>query len=164
MIRKALKSDISIEEGDWMKFDHFYKLMKDIYQSKELKIKSKEYYSKILKEYIPQKEAVILLAREKSAYTAGAILLRNTHFCHYWLGAKMEGAGNLGQGELLQWEAIKWAKKAGSRYYDLCVVEPERLPNIAKFKLGFSKEIVPFYCVSKKKLGYQIISRFQKWF
>ena len=78
---------------------------------------------------------------------------------HYWQGASRAVAPRLGQNELLQWEAIKWAKRIGCEYYDLCVIEQKRLPNIAKFKLGFSKNIIPFYLLNIKPLGFKILSR-----
>jgi len=57
---------------------------------------------------------------------------------------------------------MKWAKQSGAKYYDLCVVEPERLPNIARFKLGFSKNIVPFYYLTKRPFIFRILSRIQR--
>jgi len=159
MIRKAQRNNILIEKLDYKKFEVYYKLMKETYQYAGLKIKPKEYYCKILETYVPNCRATIMLAKKDNAVISGLLLLRNKHICHYWLGATKKGTENLGQGELLQWKAIKWAKETGSRYYDLCVVEPERLSNIARFKLGFSKRIVPFYCISKRKIGYRIFTR-----
>ena len=80
---------------------------------------------------------------------------------HNWKIANKQDSKNYGQGELVQWESIKLSKEMGSKYYDLCVVEPERLPTIAKFKLGFSKQVVPFYIVSKRSLFFKIINRAQ---
>jgi len=52
----------------------------------------------------------------------------------------------------------------GVQYYDLCVIEPERLPHIAQFKMGFTKELIPFYCISKKSLYFRVINKLQNVF
>lgn len=163
-IKKAQKNNILIEKFDYTGFDDYYQLMKETYQFAGLKTNPREYYIKILKTYFQNNKSIIFLAKKNSNLLSGNILLRNKHICHYWLSARKRGAENLGQGELLQWEAIKWAKKTGSGFYDLCVVEPERLPDIARFKLGFSKHIVPFYHITKRKLSYRIISMIQRCF
>jgi len=164
MIRKAEKNKIAVEKVDHKGFADFYRLMKETYRYAGLEIKPEECYTRILDTYIPSTKAIILLARMQSLAASGLVLLRNQHFCHYWLGASNRKIGNLGQGELLQWEAIKWAKNYGSMYYDLCVVEQERLPRIAMFKLGFSRNTVPFYCITRRTLAYRILSRIRKVF
>jgi lipid II:glycine glycyltransferase (peptidoglycan interpeptide bridge formation enzyme) len=107
---------------------------------------------------------LVMIAEKDGEPLAGVVLLRNRYFCHYWLGAGKKSAENLGQGEILQWEAIKWAKQMGCQYYDMCVVESERLPNIARFKMGFSRTTVPFYCITRKRLGYRLGLRIQNAF
>ena len=83
---------------------------------------------------------------------------------HYWKGASKEGVKNEGQGDLLQWETIKYAKENGARYYDLCVIDFENLPQIAKFKMGFAKKITPFYTNSYSSALYKIVNRIQNVF
>ena len=162
MIRKAMKNNVEIEKVDCTRFEEYYRLTQKKVPCGHMKTKLREYYTGILKQYIPKRKAMILLAKVRSNYVAGVIVLRNKHIAHYWLGASRKNVDNLGQGELLQWEAIRWAKRNGSGYYDLCVIEPERLPNIATFKLGFSKETVPFYCITKRTLAYRALSKLQR--
>ena len=83
---------------------------------------------------------------------------------HYWQGTSKNDVKNYGQGELLQWEAIKWAKQNGSKYYDLCVIQKEKLPDIARFKMGFVESIKPFYLVNYKPFAFKVINRISKWF
>jgi lipid II:glycine glycyltransferase (peptidoglycan interpeptide bridge formation enzyme) len=125
-----------------------------------MKIKPLEFYLRLFHEYSLIDKIKVFLAKKKEEVLAGLILLRNRFICHYWFSAIKKNYENLGQGDLLQWEAIKWSKAMGSRYYDLCVVEPERLPDIAHFKLGFSKNLVPFYLITKKSLLYRACSKF----
>lgn len=138
--------------------------MTDMHNKSGLKSKPETYYRDIMDIYFKKKQAVILLAEKDNEVISGIILIGNKYIMHYWQGASKKGVPNLGQGELLQWEAIKRAKQNRCHYYDLCVVEKERLPNIAIFKLGFSKNIVPFYHLTKKPMSFRILSRIQRCF
>jgi len=163
-IRKARKHNIMVEKLDQSGIDAFMHLKEETYEATVLSIKPKNYYENILKTYYPQNKAVILLAKKGPELLSGIFLLRNRYFCHYWLSARKKESDNLGQGEMLQWEAIKWAAQAGSRFYDLCVVEPDKLPHVAEFKLGFSKNTVPFYLLSQRRWSYRIMTRIQNAF
>ena len=164
MIRKALKSEVKIRSYDAEGFESYYPLMADMHDKANLETKPVSYYKNLLYHYFAKKQAAIFLAGINSEAISGVILIGNKYIMHYWQGASRRAAPNFGQNELLQWEAIKWAKHNGSKYYDLCVVEQERLPNIATFKLGFSKNIVPFYHLSRRPISFRIISRLQRCF
>ncbi|HEX7320802.1 MAG TPA: GNAT family N-acetyltransferase [bacterium] len=159
MIRKAEKNKVTVEMIDHARFGEYYNMMIETYGAAELMLKPIEYYVNVLKTYIGANKASVFLAKVGANFVSGLVALRNKFACHYWLGASRKNVDNLGQGELLQWAAIKWAKENRSRFYDLCVLEPERLPNIARFKSGFSDRVVPFYCISKKGAGYRLLNR-----
>jgi hypothetical protein len=159
-IRKAEKSGVVIKKHGQEGLPIYYNLMRDMRKKAGLKEKPFAYYEKILKAYVPEK-AMVSIAYLEDKPLAGVMILGNKNVMHYWQGASTSDFPNLGQGEMLQWDAIKWAKNAGAKYYDLCVIEPERLPHIAHFKMGFSKELVPFYCISKKSFLFRVINRMQ---
>jgi lipid II:glycine glycyltransferase (peptidoglycan interpeptide bridge formation enzyme) len=135
--------------------------MHDLHKKKGLKESPFNYYEKILNAYYATGNAVLMIAFHEEKPLAGVIIVGNKNVMHYWQGASMSEAPNFGQGELLQWEAIKWAKKQRAQYYDLCVIEPERLPHIAQFKMGFTKEVIPVYCISKKSFFFRVTNKFQ---
>jgi lipid II:glycine glycyltransferase (peptidoglycan interpeptide bridge formation enzyme) len=163
MIRKAEKTGIVIRNYGKEGLKDYHGLMVAMRKKAGLKEVSSEYYDKIISEYFPDK-ALILIAFLNEQPVSGIILLGNNNVMHYWQGASVSDSPNLGQGELLQWEAIKWAKNQGIRFYDLCVIEPMRLPQIATFKLGFTQVQVPFYCITKKSLTFRIMNKIQKVF
>jgi hypothetical protein len=163
MIRKAEKSGVLIKNHRKEGLTIYYNLMQDMKKKAGLKEKPFAYYEEILKAYMLEK-AMVFIAYLEDKPLAGVVILGNKNVMHYWQGASANDIPNLGQGEMLQWDAIKWAKNFGAKYYDLCVIEPERLPNIAQFKMGFSKELVPFYCISKKTLPFRVINRIQNVF
>jgi len=157
-IRKAEKSGISIKNYGKEGLIIYYNLLKDFRERAGLSVTSYNYYEKLMNNYFPEKVLILISYLEERPLT-GVVILGNKNVMHYWHGASANDIPNLGQGELLQWEAIKWAKKQGSRYYDLCVIEQERLPAIAQFKMGFTRELIPFYCLHKKTLFFRGINR-----
>jgi len=162
MIKKALKNDLIIDSGGEELMPRFYNLLSYTYYKASLKMRPLEYYTDILKHYYPKNQAICMIAKKNNQDLSGILLLRNKNFSQYWLGATNEINFNLGSSELLQWEAIKWSKKKGSTYYDLCVVDPEKLLNISRFKLGFSKTLVPFYFTNNKPILFRIINKLKK--
>ena len=78
---------------------------------------------------------------------------------HYYKGAGLFDVKNEGQGELLQWEAIKISKSLGTKYYDLCNLDKDNLPSIYRFKTGISNTIYKYPKLTKNKLGYKVLNR-----
>ena len=164
MIRKAEKSGITIIKYGSEGLPIYFPLMQNIHKKAGFKEVHLKYYENILKSYYSSGNAVLMIAFYEKEPLAGVIITGNKNVMHYWHGASMSKTLNFGQGELLQWEAIKWAKKQGSKFYDLCVIEPERLPHIAQFKMGFTKELTPFYCINKKRFIFKILNKIQNVF
>ena len=90
------------------------------------------------------------------------IIAYDKNYSFYWLGNNNNNIPNLGQNELLQWEAIKKMKTAGCPYYDLCFIEKERLPHIYKFKKGFTKNEVSIPLIIVNPLLYKIVNKLNK--
>lgn len=159
MIRKAEKSGLKISFHGTEGLKRFYTLLEDMYSKSSVKVKPFEFYESVLNNLYCENKAVIVLASLNDKYLSGALITGNKNYMHYWQGASKKGVDNLGQGELVQWEAIKWSKSQGAEYYDLCVIEEDRLPEIARFKKGFTKDIVPFYLFGQRKIGFKILYR-----
>jgi Acetyltransferase (GNAT) domain len=164
MIRKAEKSGVSIEKHGKEGLPIYFNLMHDMHQKAGLKTKPLNYYEDVLNAYSKSGKVILMIAFYEERPLTGIILAGNKNVMHYWQGASANNVPNLGQGELLQWEAIKWAKNTGVKIYDLCVIETERLPHIAKFKMGFTKELILFNCISKKSLHFRVINKLQNVF
>jgi hypothetical protein len=160
MIRKAGRSNVEIVEGGTEDIETFYEgLLKPTNSTAGIPVHPKSYYAKVLQHYGSTQLLKFFLAKHQGVFQAAVLVVCNKWFAHYWIGAKAEGTENLGQGELLQWHAIQWAKAQGCLYYDLCGYEPERLPQIAEFKADFSRTVVPFYLLVKRRIGYRIAYR-----
>ncbi|EMS77653.1 GNAT family N-acetyltransferase [Desulfotignum phosphitoxidans] len=157
MIRKAEKNDIQIDITKRCNNSFF-----DIYQKastrNELDVLALDFFSDLLVES-PNISIEILSAVKNNEPIANLVIVYDKDYAIYWLGNHADNAPNSGQGELLQWEAIKRMKEKGCSYYDLCYIEKERLPHIYKFKSGFCKNetYVPFF--SHKTLLFKIINK-----
>ena len=161
MVRKATESGVQVQHRDVDSLDQYYTLVKEMSQRTGLGLKPKVYYRRILETFGPRDQARLYLAFHDGGPLAGGIFLRYQATCYYWVGATGNRVANLGQGELLQWHAVQWAKEAGCRQYDLVGIERERLPQIARFKLGFTSNIVPFHHVSYATLTSRLVRRAQ---
>jgi lipid II:glycine glycyltransferase (peptidoglycan interpeptide bridge formation enzyme) len=157
MIRKALKSGIEVREFyDQQGIDIFWPLLEELHNKLGYNQLSKDYYQFIYDTYAKEKKATILIAFKDNNPVSGVFLLGNKNYMHYYKGASKFGVKNEGQGELLQWHAIKLAKNLGSGYYDLCNLNKEKLPDIYRFKTGISKEIWTYSLFTKKSILYRI--------
>ena len=160
MIRKAERSGVRVVEGSVADVDRFYdRLMRPTNAKAGIPLHPKDYYTKLLRQFGGTGMLKLFFAECEGETLAAILVVLNRWVAHYWIGAKADDVENLGQGELLQWHAIQFAKQQGSKYYDLCGYEPGRLPRIAEFKADFSKHIVPFYLYSKRSIGYRIAYR-----
>ena len=146
MIRKAQRSDVSVRLAGHAGLDDYYELCETMAGRTHINPLPKAYYEGVLRGL--GSNAQLLLATRHGTTLAGGIFLKDGCTAYYWHGASAGDAGNHGQGELLQWRAIEWASAHGCAQYDLVGIERERLPNIAKFKLGFTDKEAGFAHVS----------------
>ncbi|NPV10173.1 MAG: GNAT family N-acetyltransferase [Ignavibacteria bacterium] len=145
MIRKAEKNNIEIVFGGTELINEYYKMITSLYKKLNKSPLTIEYYSEILKTFYPVGMARVLLSKYKGEFLSGGIFLKYKNTGYYWHGASFENTPNLGQNELIQWEVMKQFKREGCTKYDLVRVEEEKLPNIALFKMGFTKKTEEFY-------------------
>jgi hypothetical protein len=159
MIRKARKSGVIIQSGENMLTD-FYALYLNTNQRNKLEAVPIGFFTDLLSkarhiEFLP------MVAYHQDLPIGALGLLKDKDYAFYWLGAASQNQYNLGQGELLQWEAIMTAKQAGCRYYDLCYAEKERLPQIYSFKKDFSDRDVNVPYFSHRTMLYRILKHIQ---
>jgi lipid II:glycine glycyltransferase (peptidoglycan interpeptide bridge formation enzyme) len=163
--------------------DIFYNLMKETAKRDGINIFSKEYYKNLIESFCChsglrdgiQKEAHgsrvaarddkinsnLFLAEFKNKPLAGILVFGFGDTATYFYGASGNVGRELMPNYLLQWEAIKWAKENGYRWYDMWGITPNfqdtssnfqinskfQIPNskhdwagITRFKMGFVSE------------------------
>ncbi len=160
MIRKAGKSGITVkkffsDEG----LLHFWPILDELHKKLNFTRLPKEYYAEMINTYGKKKQACILVAFKDEIPISGIFIIGNKNYMLYYKGASVFGVKNEGQGELLQWEAIKLSKSLNVKWYDLGNLQKELLPAIYKFKTGISNTIVQYPIYTNNALGYKIFNK-----
>lgn len=163
-IRKAGKEGVTVKQYKNIEgFELFWKILKPLHDKLGFNDKMDvNYYKSIFCHYAKNEQAFLLIAFKDDIPLSGVFILGNKNYMHYYKGASVFGMRNEGQGELLQWEAIKASKSLGVQYYDLCALNKEKLPAIYSFKTGISDKIVTYPIYSENKRGFQIANRILK--
>lgn len=163
MIRKAMKSDVKVVKYDTIDGFELYKpLLEELHARLGYKHLVIDFYKEIFEYYSQRGQATLLLAFMDNKLCSGNLLLGNKNMVHYYKGASISNVKNLGQGELLQWKGIKWAKEIGTKYYDLCNLNKEELPSIYRFKIGISSNIYKYPVYNKNGLGAKVLRRINR--
>ncbi len=157
MIRKAEKNGIQVHVLDQDDIADFYVLLQQMHRSKGFKSKTERYYGEIHQAFCFRK-ARVLVACLNDTPVSTIMLVGNKNAWHYWQGAT-DTKYNLGAGELLQWHAIQYAFSQGSKLYDMCVIERDKLPNIASYKLSFGAEPCNYRVVTQRPFSARLINR-----
>jgi lipid II:glycine glycyltransferase (peptidoglycan interpeptide bridge formation enzyme) len=152
-IRLAERKDVVVSEND--NVDTFYQLMLTTGDRDEFGIHSKTYYQRAYDLFAPQNACILLIATYHDQPLAGLMAFAHGETAWYFYGASTNQERNRMPTYLLQWEAMRWAKKKGCKTYDLWGVpdHPESeledsfmdrsdgLWGVYRFKRGFGGEI-----------------------
>lgn len=160
-VRLARRREVVIETPDDLDagIDAFYGLLSDTSNRNEFAIRPREYYADFLSEF--GDHARLLLARHEGQLAAAVIAARFGREAMYMYGASSTEHRGHGAAFLLQFEAMRWARDAGSEVYDLWGIpaqDPEKRggdgkaegtkgdhwSGLYRFKTGFGGEIVRF--------------------
>jgi hypothetical protein len=161
MIRKAEKNFIQVELCNHI--DCFYEL----YYHSNLRLGLNMYPKELMEQLFNGTINIhfeVLNAKLNNKILANIVIAYDKNYAIYWLGNNTHGVPNIGQGELLQWETIKRMKEKGCWYYDLCYIDKERLPNIYRFKSGFSKNQIAVPYINYKPFIYRTFNKIKKCF
>ncbi|HNX01110.1 MAG TPA: GNAT family N-acetyltransferase [Candidatus Cloacimonadota bacterium] len=161
-IRKAQKEGVVLKIYGVEGFDKFYPCMQDLHKRINVPVKPEAYYRKILDYYAPRNQARLFITEKDGEVLSGGLVVGNQKFMHGWEAGIRENAPSIGLNETMYWEIIVWAKQIGTSFVDFCVIDEVNLPNIAFFKLEFTRLVVPFYHIVRSSLSSKIISKLQK--
>lgn len=159
-IRSASRKGVVVEKLDLDTLDIFIEQCNYLKTSIGGKSYPRDYFTRLYTTYSSKGQICVLASKIDNQYLASGMIIGNEKMMHLWIAGKPKETNlSVPRQDLLVWEAIKWSKGIGCKYFDLCVIEAVRLPSIAKFKFGFSKQIVPFYLYTRRNFWYRILSR-----
>lgn len=162
MIRKAEKKGVKIKIEECHSNEEFYSFYSDFNRRNGLTELPFEIFSRL--NNTENINVLYLFAIYQKKTLAITVINYDKDYAIYWLGINGKDVPNNGQGEMLQWEAIKYVKSKGCKYYDLCYIEKTNLPRIYEFKKGFSNLEVKVPLIVQKSLTYKVISRIKRCF
>lgn len=126
-IRLAQKKGVKIEQSEDVKdIDIFYKLALETSKRDGIKIYDINYYKKMAQAFSKYKKFKIHLAKYKGEVIASNLMIYYGDIAYYLHGASGNSMRNLMAPYILQWEAIKDAKKNGFKMYDFWGIAPLR--------------------------------------
>lgn len=142
-IKKALKMGIKIEKSTNLKdVENFYELQAGTAKRQKFVPFSKPFLVEQFKAFSQDNQAVLYTAKHEGSIINQAFVIYYGQEADYHYGASTQEARRLPGAYLMQWEAIKEAKKRGMKRYDLWGVAPEEEKNhrfygVSVFKRGF---------------------------
>ncbi len=166
--------DIVIEKSSDLKDIGIYqKLSREVSKKQKFIPFSDEFVKKEFEIFAKDNEAVFLFGKYKGEIAAGAVIIFWSGIAFYHQAASLGKFAKLSIPYLLQWEAIKEAKKRGCSVYDFWgFTDPERFPRHpwsgpTLFKMGFGgykKEYVKTqdFIISNKYWINYIIEKLRK--
>jgi lipid II:glycine glycyltransferase (peptidoglycan interpeptide bridge formation enzyme) len=122
--------------------DEFLRLTKIMAARQGIVAHDEKYYRKML-EVIPGDILKLYIAEYEGKIIAANLMVFYGDTCVYLHGASDDQARNVMAPYLLQWQAIKDAKVAGCKKYDLGGISINKWKGITRFKLGFSLATEP---------------------
>jgi peptidoglycan pentaglycine glycine transferase (the first glycine) len=162
-IRAGAKNGVTIRQGAGAAdLDAFYTLLVETGQRDGFYIYPKDFFREMLEHYSPERaardltaEMALLLAEHEGELVGALTVAVLGGWAWYMHGASSERPEHrkLRPNHPLQWEAMRWAKARGARFYDWRtipdVLEPgEDLYGVYLFKRGFGgfeRRVLPTY-------------------
>ena len=105
--------------------EEFYRLLEGTSNRSHFPIHSLDYYQSLWKSLAPRGQAHLLTARYQGETLSTVMLLTMGTSAYYMYGGSSTNHRNLKPSDLLQWEAIRWAKKQGCQTYDFWGIPDE---------------------------------------
>jgi peptidoglycan pentaglycine glycine transferase (the first glycine) len=144
--RLARRRGVTVRCGTSADLDLFYDLYAETAERDGFPIRPRDYYLDAWSSFLDLGRLRLLLAEVEGEAVAGLILLTFGPTAWYMYGASSDRHRERMPNNLLQWEAIRQARAAGCRLYDLWGA-PDRLDDsdpmwgVYRFKLGLGGEL-----------------------
>ena len=145
-ISLAQRHGVEVLQGGTADLPLFYEMYLETAQRDGFILRSYAYYQHLWKLFLERGMAGAFLARWQDQVLAGCLVLILGKKAWYMLGASRGQMREVRPNQLLQWEAMRWAKSNGAESYDMWglpdVLEPgQPMWGLYQFKRGFGGEV-----------------------
>lgn len=146
-VRLASRRGVTVRVGTTADLLTLYQLYEETAQRDGFVIRPPAYYADAWGSFLETGLAHLLLAEVEGTAVAGLVLFTFGPTAWYMYGASSDRQRQHMPNHLLQWEAIRWAKKAGCALYDLWgapdhLHKSDPMWGVYQFKLGLGGELV----------------------
>jgi peptidoglycan pentaglycine glycine transferase (the first glycine) len=117
-IRLAQRKGVTVRRGTAKDMDTFYHLMQLTGERDAFGIHSQAYYESAFELFKPEERA-LLVAEVEGTAVADLMVFVHPPTAYYLFGASSDSHRNLMPTYLLQWEALRWAKRHNCLTYDM---------------------------------------------
>ncbi|MEO8608301.1 MAG: peptidoglycan bridge formation glycyltransferase FemA/FemB family protein [Chloroflexota bacterium] len=141
-VRTAEKKGVTVRAGTPADLTILYDLYRTTGERDHFLIRPPGYYELAWRSFMEAGLAQALIAEFEGQPIAHVILLHFGHKCWYFYGASANAERDRMPNYLLQWEAMRWAKKQGYAVYDMWGApddfnESDSMWGVYEFKRGF---------------------------
>ena len=142
-IRLAQRRGIHVREGNEADLPRFYALYEETARRDAFLIRPYSYYERVWRTFMGREMAVLLLAEWEGEPVAGVMLFLFGERAWYMYGASAGGPARKHMpNHLLQWEAMRVARRRGCTVYDMwgapdVLDERDPMWGVYRFKIGF---------------------------
>ncbi len=172
LIKKAIRDGVTIEKStDTISVTSFLRIYEETIKRERFSPYSDRYIQKEFEAFHKYKNALFLFGKHEGKILASALILFTKSGAFYHQGASIHS--KIPVPYLLQWEAIKEAKKRGCRFYNFWgILIPGRTPRVweglTTFKTGFGGyeyQCIPTqdYIISPKYYLTYFYEKFLQW-
>jgi len=146
-VRLASRRGVQVRPGNNADLNAFYNLYHETAERDGFIIRPRAYYLDVWTQFLQADRAHLLLAEVEGEPIAGLMLFHFAQTAWYMYGASSNQHRNLMPSHLLQWEAIRLAKRLGCTQYDMWGApdhfdESDSMWGVYRFKTGFGGETV----------------------
>jgi peptidoglycan pentaglycine glycine transferase (the first glycine) len=146
-IRLAARRGVTVRQGDEVDLELFYQLYAETARRDVFPIRPAGYYLGVWQRFLADGRAGLLLAGVEGEDVAGLLLFVFGSAAWYMYGASSDRHRERMPNQLLQWEAMRWARAAGCDLYDLwgapdTLDESDPMWGVLRFKLGLGGRLV----------------------
>jgi len=125
LVRRGGRNGLEIMEGTADDLPEFYQILHTTADIKEIAVHDFSFYQQVWQTYQPVDGVKLFLAKHQGqTLSAKMAFVFGDRCMHFWGGTSKQGR-DLYSSYLIQWEAMKWAKRRGCRYTDLWGIPDE---------------------------------------
>ncbi len=146
-VRLAGRRGVIVREGSPEDFDLLYRMYAETSVRDGFVIRPQAYYEDAWGLFMQRGQAAPLIAEVEGEAIAALVVYRFGKTAYYLYGMSRDAHREKMPTYLLQWEAIRWAKRQGCETYDFWgapheIGEEDPMYGVYRFKLGFGARVV----------------------